>query len=83
MLHYPPMINVQVERNPNENNSGIIRKFTKRVQEAGVLNRVRGLRYYERAPSPYVKKKKTLKKLVNKKAIEKDIKLGKINANYR
>ena len=78
-------INVQVDKKegPNENNSGIIRRFTKRVQESGILTRVRGIRYFERQASPYVKKKKTLKKIENKKNIEKDIKLGKINANYR
>ena len=72
------MINVQVERNPNENNTSIIRKFTRRVQESGVLNRVRGLRYYERAASTYVQKKKTLKVLTRRAETEKLVKLGKM-----
>jgi ribosomal protein S21 len=72
------MINVEIQRNPSENNAGVIRKFTKTVQESGVLNRVRSLRYRSRAESPYVRKKKTLKTLTRKKEIEKQIKLGKM-----
>ena len=72
------MINVQIIKNPNENNGGVIRKFTKRVQEAGILNRVRGLRYYTRAASPYVRKKKTLKTIARRTEIEREVKLGKV-----
>jgi len=77
------MINVQVERNPNENNTSIIRKFTRRVQESGVLNRVRGLRYHERSASTYVQKKKTLKKITRQEETEKLIKLGKMKVYSR
>jgi ribosomal protein S21 len=77
------MINVQVERNPNENNTSIIRKFTRRVQDSGVLNRVRGLRYYERAASTYVQKKKTLKKIARKDETDTLIKLGKMKVFTR
>lgn len=72
------MINVEVERNPNENNTHIIRKFTKTMQEAGVLKRVRDIRYHSRNESKYVTKKKTLKKISNRAEIEKQFKLGKI-----
>ncbi len=74
------MINVEVERNPNENNANIIRKFTKRVQEAGILNRVRSLRYHERPASKYVRKKKTLKSIGRRKEMDLQIKLGKARA---
>lgn len=70
-------INVEVERNPNENNAHVLRKFTKRVQEAGILNRVRGIRYAARAESPYVQKKKALKSLARRTEMEKLVKLGK------
>ncbi len=72
------MINVEVQRNPNENNAGVLRKFTKNVQESGILNRIRGIRYHSRAESPYVRKKKTLKVLTRRKEVEKLIKLGKM-----
>lgn len=72
------MINVEISKARNENNVSMIRKFTRRVQESGVLNRVRSLRYAKRAASPYVRKKKTLKGLRRKEEIEKLIKLGKM-----
>lgn len=71
------MLNVAVEKQGTENNAGIIRRFTKRVQEAGILRRVRSIRYEERGQSDYVKKKKTLKSLRKKEQIQELIKLGK------
>ena len=72
------MINVEVEKNANENNLNLLRRFTKRVQGAGILNRIRGIRYYERTISPYTRKKRALKKIRSKEQNELDIKLGKI-----
>ena len=77
------MINIEVERNPNENNANIIRKFTKRVQEAGVLNRIRGIRYHARSESKYVQKKKALKSIGRRKEMDIQIKLGKVRAHTR
>lgn len=71
------MQNVAVDKNQNENNTSIIRRFTKRVQEAGILRRVRGIRYAVRSKSDYVKKKNTLKVLRKKAKIEEYLKLGK------
>ena len=50
------MINVEVSRNGNENVSGLMRRFTRKVQGSGVVKRVRALRYHERTTS-YAKKK--------------------------
>lgn len=72
------MINVQVERSSNENNVSLIRRFTKRVQGAGILPRVRSIRYSARAVSEYVKKKKTLKSIGNRERIAELIKMGKM-----
>lgn len=72
------MINVEVEKNANENTANLVRRFTKRVRDAGILKRVRKIRYNERKPSKYIKKKETLKRLLKKAEYEKLIKLGKI-----
>lgn len=72
------MINVEVEKTNNESNANLIRRFTKRVQGAGVLPRVRGLRYSIRKPSRYVKKKRTLKALRERAVRNEMLKLGKI-----
>lgn len=71
-------INVEVTKNGNENNLGLIRKFTKRVQGSGILPRLRGRRYSQRKVSEYVKKKKTLKKITEKARIRELIKMGKM-----
>jgi ribosomal protein S21 len=58
-------INVEVKKNANENTLSLIRRFQKRVQESGVLPRVRGIRYNERTKSDLKVKNARLKKLVN------------------
>lgn len=70
--------NVEVVKNGNDNNLGLIRKFTKRVQNSGILSRLRGRRYSSRKLSEYVKKKKTLKKLAERARIRDLIKMGKM-----
>lgn len=71
-------INAEVVRTGNENNLNLIRRFTKRVQGAGILPRVRSLRYASRKASEYVKKKKTLKVLRRREEISELIKMGKM-----
>ena len=70
--------NVEVAKSGNDNNLGLIRKFTKRVQGSGILARLRSRRYSVRTPSPYVKKKKTLKKIIARTKIHELIKMGKM-----
>lgn len=77
------MINVQVERNSNENSLSLIRRFTKRVQGSGILPRVRGIRYSSRSVSEGVKRKKALKKISQRAYVAEQIKLGKIVDNGR
>ncbi|MFA6050598.1 MAG: hypothetical protein WC761_05370, partial [Candidatus Paceibacterota bacterium] len=69
--------NVAVEKTGTENNVGLIRRFTKRVQESGIVKRVRGIRYSDRNRSDYVKKKKTLEQIIRRTERERLIKLGK------
>lgn len=71
-------INVQVEKNNNESSANVIRRFTKRVQGAGILKKVRDQRYYSREKSANVNKMAKLKKLAKKETYEKMLKLGKI-----
>ncbi len=70
--------NVAVERVNNENNLALLRRFTKRVQGSGVLNRVRSIRYSERAPSRYTRKKHALKAISRREEVAELIKLGKM-----
>lgn len=72
------MINVEATKNQNENNASLIRRFTKRIRGSGVINRVKGLRYFAREDSAYTKKQDRLKKIARKKEVERLIKLGKM-----
>jgi ribosomal protein S21 len=71
-------INVQIEKNNNESSANVIRRFTKRVQGAGIIPRVRKNRYHTRTKSENVQKTARLKKLVKKVTYETQLKLGKI-----
>ena len=72
------MVNIEVEKGPNENNLGVLRRFTKRVQAAGILPRVRSKRYSEREKSENVRRAKTLEFLKKKEATAELIKQGKM-----
>jgi ribosomal protein S21 len=72
-------INVDVKRKNNESNGSILKRFTKKVQESGVLGRVRSIRYANRKPSKFVKKKNKLTVISRRKNTESLIKLGKIS----
>lgn len=71
-------INVQIDKNASESTSNVIRRFTKRVQNAGIIPRVRKIRYYTRIKSENVRREARLKKLAKKTEYEKQVKLGKI-----
>ncbi len=70
--------NVEVKRNANENSANIVRRFQKRVQEAGILPKVRSLRYNQRDLSPLKVKNGKMKKLEGQKEYDRLKKLGKL-----
>ena len=73
------MINIEVTKGANENNLSVLRRFTKRVQAAGVLPRVRSRRYAERVPSKNTRRAKTIAYLKKKEVISELIKMGKMS----
>lgn len=79
----PAMINVNIEKNATESASSVLRRFTKKVQESGVLNRVRSIKYTERNLSFYKKKKAALEKIRRQKEREEMIKLGKLTVQSK
>lgn len=70
--------NVQVEKNNSESSANVIRRFTKRVQGAGIIPKVRGGRYFSRTKSKNVQRTAKLKKLEKRVNYEKLVKLGKV-----
>lgn len=72
------MILVQVTKNASESPTSVIRRFTKRVQESGVVRRAKSLRFNVRKLSDYKKKMATLNRLENRQRIEKLKRDGKM-----
>lgn len=70
--------NIEVSKNLNENNISLIRRFSRRVLEAGILPRVKGARYSVRPKSKLSKKRRALKSIARRAEIEKLKKLGKM-----
>lgn len=70
-------INVAVEKNNNESSANVIRRFQKRVQNAGIVRRLRDHRYHKRIKSDNVRRTVRLKKLAKKAEYERLYKLGK------
>lgn len=75
--------NVEVKKNNQESTANLIRRFTKRVQGSGILNRLRKHRYFAREKSPLVHRNRKLIKLENKVKYDSMLKLGKIQENTR
>ena len=70
--------NVEVTKNNNESSANVIRRFTKRVQGAGIIPKVRSGRYFTRIKSRNVQRFAKLKKLDKRVTYEKMVKLGKV-----
>jgi hypothetical protein len=71
-------VNAEVHKNENETAVNLIRRFSKRVQGAQVITRMRARRYRARAKSPAVVRKHALKALKRREEIQELIKLGKL-----
>jgi ribosomal protein S21 len=72
------MIHVEIKRGSNENPTSTLKRFTRKVQSAGIVTRVKSLRYAERVSSPYTKKKHALKVMARKTETARLSKLGKL-----
>lgn len=71
-------ITVEVVKTGGENVAATIRKFTRRSQSANTVKVVRRQRYFARASSQTVKKKRALKLIERRENYRKMIKEGKI-----
>ncbi|MFA6177410.1 MAG: hypothetical protein WC694_00760 [Candidatus Paceibacterota bacterium] len=69
---------IEVRKNPNENNSSVLRRFSRKIQESGIVRKVKGSRYNLRQESKLKIKRSALKRLSRRKEIEKLRKLGKM-----
>jgi ribosomal protein S21 len=68
---------IEVKKNANESNANLIRRFSRKVTESGIIQKVKGKRYNERSLSKLKVKLDTLKRLARRKENERLFKLGK------
>lgn len=69
---------VEVRRKENETTGAMLRRFTRRVQQSGILIRARKERFYQSKPTKRATREKALRRIRVKKEWEKLEKLGKL-----
>jgi ribosomal protein S21 len=72
---------IEVKKNGTENNTSLLRRFSRRVMDAGIIFKVKGNRYSERKPSKLTNKKQALRRLSRREEYETLKKLGKVPTN--
>lgn len=78
VVHFAAMINAEVSKSGNESPLAVIRKFSRRVQGTGLIQRARKRRYFERPASKAVSKKRALKRIKRREEHRRLVKEGKI-----
>ncbi len=69
---------IEIKKNGTESSASVMRRFSRRVRESGIVRHVKDGRYAKRLPSAFVNKKNALKKLERRDEFAKLKKLGKI-----
>ena len=69
---------IEVKKNSNENNATLLRRFSRKVMDAGIIQTVKGKRYSERETSKLSLKVIALRRMARRKEVEKLKKLGKM-----
>jgi ribosomal protein S21 len=72
------MINAEVSKSGNESPLSIIRKFSRKVQGTGLVQNARKRRYFSRAASKAVTKKRALKRIARRDSYHEMLKEGKV-----
>jgi len=77
------MINVEVQRHGNENIGGLMRRYSRKMQSAGIVRHMRSLRYFKRATSAAHQKKDALTRIERTAKYTKLYKEGREMPNKR
>lgn len=72
------MIRIEVKREGTESSGGVLRRFSKKLQAANIIRKVKAGRAAERPLSHFKKKQKALKRLARREEYERLKKLGKL-----
>ena len=74
---------VEAKRRQNETIPAMIRRFTRRVQQSGVLIHARKLKFYGTKPTKRVVRERALRRIANMKERVRLEKLGKLPEEER
>jgi len=69
--------NVHLVKKDKENSMAVLKRFSQKVRSAGIVPRVKSLRYNDRQASDLVRKQKALRKIKNQAEQTRLRKLGK------
>lgn len=72
------MTNVEIKKGGHENGTALVRRFSRKMQESGIIQKVKGQRYHERGLSKLSQKNMALRRLARRKEVERLKKLGKM-----
>ncbi len=74
---------LEVKKQERENTQSLIRRFTKKVQQSGVLRRARTGRFRKRSKSYQIKQRAALRRIKKKEEYKKLKKLGLLKIKRR
>jgi ribosomal protein S21 len=70
--------NVHISKKENESATNALKRFTQKVRSAGVVNKLKSLKFQERKPSDLKRKQQALRRMEKQAHREHLRKLGKI-----
>ena len=70
---------VEVRKKEHETAGSLVRRFSRRIQQSGILLRSRRLRFYARRPSRTQRREAAMRRMEKRKEYERLLKLGKID----
>jgi len=70
-------LNVNLKKKDKQSSADLLKNFTRLVKSSGVIQKLKSVRYYERAESDFKKEAAALKKLKKTAELERLKKLGK------
>lgn len=73
-------MSLEIKKEGRETSQNLVRRFSKRIKQSGILLRARKIRFYQGAKSDQMKKRSALRREQLKKEYEKLEKLGEITA---
>jgi len=76
-------MSLEIKKEGRETSQNLVRRFSRRVKQSGLLLRARKSRFWEKEKSPQMKKRSALRREQLRGEYEKLEKLGKIKPNAR